>query len=260
MGRRDTPRPYVRIDNDMGNDDKFLDVDDDLYLAAIGLHTLAIGWCDRKRTDGFLSTKALGKIAPKIPPRLLAEMLRPLGPEHESLWAEVDNGWVIQNYLDWQKSSETINELTSKRRESANARWSASSNASCIANSDASCIASEDATRNANGHASCNADTNTNKDLSALKGFQVDSAGAAFVPVVQAFETVFGSIPSDYDRKTMRAWVEVGFECAAIEAALLKAKTAKGGSRGAVRYANGILRSGPDKGGEPSGGFNPDDF
>ncbi|NIH70505.1 hypothetical protein [Auritidibacter ignavus] len=40
------------------------------------------------------------------------------------LWEAVDGGWVIPDWDEYQPSKEYMEELSAKRREAANARWS----------------------------------------------------------------------------------------------------------------------------------------
>jgi hypothetical protein len=57
------------------------------------------------------------------------------------LWEEVEGGYVIHDYTDWQPSAAEIEELSRKRAASADARWTqhadAGRNATCIAKCNA---------------------------------------------------------------------------------------------------------------------------
>jgi hypothetical protein len=117
MKRRDTPRPYVRIDNDLGADDKLLEVAPELFLQACGLHVLAIGLSDRKRTDGFVAKSAFRLLAPDVPEVVVEELVR------VGLWKRRKDGYTIHAYLDWQKSRAEIEELSAKRSAAAKASW-----------------------------------------------------------------------------------------------------------------------------------------
>ncbi|MDZ4064492.1 MAG: hypothetical protein U1E22_07475 [Coriobacteriia bacterium] len=158
MKRRDTPRPYVRIDNDLGADDKLLRVLDALFLAACGLHVLAIGFCDRKRTDGFLPRCAFRLLAPSVDEAIVAELVR-VGC-WEKRKREGEDGFEIHGYLEWQKSRAQIEELSAKRSAAAASSWPRTSSEDSKgqdSSTDASCSASCSAT----SYADTNTDTNT---------------------------------------------------------------------------------------------------
>jgi hypothetical protein len=181
--RRDAPRPYVRIDNDLGADDKFLDICDEHYLAACGLHVLVIGYCDRKRTDGYISSMALRRLAPCASAELIEELVRVGVLKRER------NGFSVGNYLDWQLSAEEIEERSHKRSKAAKRRW----------HGDATC------------NATCNADTDSDTD----KGQEpVVSLGAVGTALEQAKGTLLSSLEQD----RASGWVRVYGEQIAIEA------------------------------------------
>src|SRR5690606_28100158 len=109
-------------------------LDPECYLAAIGLHTLGIGWCDRTRSDGFIPVHAIPRIAIGNYAPVLAELLR------VGFWEECDGGYAIHDYLDWQDSAEDIEARSASARNAAAQRWG---NANCNADSNADSNASK---------------------------------------------------------------------------------------------------------------------
>ena len=96
------PNNYVRVDNSIGSNAKLLDIDDALYLEAVGLYVLVLGYCDRANTDGALKRKAVTGMRGIAPGRddLLDEMVR------VGLLADSQGALEVRDYLDWQRSKE----------------------------------------------------------------------------------------------------------------------------------------------------------
>lgn len=108
------PGGYVRIDNDLAGDERVLDLHPDLTLAAIGLHVLAFGLCDRRRTDGRITRASFRLLAQEVPPEVVAEL------ERVGLWqADGDDCWVLADFLKWQRSAVEIAQLSDKRSRAA---------------------------------------------------------------------------------------------------------------------------------------------
>lgn len=133
-------RPHVRIDQSLGDHRRSMQLSPKLYLAALGLHVIGIGWCDRMRTDGFIPCEALQKLVLGSPTAALNELVR------VGFWHEVDGGYQINDYLDWQDSAADIECRSQSARQSAQRRWG-------IADSTANGNAKRTANRIANGNA-----------------------------------------------------------------------------------------------------------
>lgn len=155
------PRNYVRIDHDLGADERMQDIKEEYFLAACGLHVLAIGYCDRKRTDGRLSRKAFRLLAPAVPEEVVRELVR-VGVWHENPEGEL----TIRSYLRWQKSRAEIEQLSIQASDAASTRWA----------KEKAAKRSAERTADAHSHADTNADSDTDPDSRTtdidLRGFE----------------------------------------------------------------------------------------
>lgn len=110
---------HIKLSNDLGGSKQAVELSDDTYLGAIGLHVLGLGYCDRQRTDGEIPRRALSRsIAPGIDcSHEVAEL------ERVGFWEPKQDGWRIAGYLDWQRSREEIEGASESARNAANTRW-----------------------------------------------------------------------------------------------------------------------------------------
>jgi hypothetical protein len=126
----------VKIDQSIGDHPKFLAVVPELYLSAVGLQTIAIGWCDRMRTDGSIPKHCIQKMVIGDASEVLTELVR------VGLWSDEDDHFEIHDYLEYQDSAETIAVRSENARKGGKARWgradsTADSSAGSTANSKA---------------------------------------------------------------------------------------------------------------------------
>lgn len=117
---------WVRFDNGLGGHRKALELSEELYLPALGLLVLAVCYCDQQRTDGYIPTKALPRVAFGDYASAAAELVR-VGFFHE-----VEGGYQINDYLEWQMSAAQIEARSESQRQRALARWNPGGNASGI--------------------------------------------------------------------------------------------------------------------------------
>jgi hypothetical protein len=84
--------------------------------AAFRLHMHALAHCAEHETDGFIDARLLpGLSKHRDKAKLVGELCSAKGrPDGNPLWIEVDGGWRIHGYLDWNDSHE---ELEAKRIE-----------------------------------------------------------------------------------------------------------------------------------------------
>ena len=108
---------WIQIDNGIGGHKRAMQIEDDQYLAAIGLHILGIAHCDIHRTDGSIPKKALRRICPSGYDDALSELLR------VGFWDDCGDHYEIHHYLDWQRSSEQIETASKKAKNAAISRW-----------------------------------------------------------------------------------------------------------------------------------------
>ena len=110
---------YIRVSNDIGASTPAIELADELYLAALGLFTLCLCYCNRQLTDGFIPERAMRHIAAGSadPDPVVSEL------ERVGFLAAVDGGWRIPSYLEWQRSRREIEAASESARQSAETRW-----------------------------------------------------------------------------------------------------------------------------------------
>jgi hypothetical protein len=113
---------------------------------AFRLHICALCWCSEHLTDGHIPRDELDDVCD-----LTVRELRQAVPElvRRGLWDEVDDGYRIHDYLDYNPSrAKVLDERAAKSARQA--RWRASrSRPAAAAAVDASVVASTDASRDA---------------------------------------------------------------------------------------------------------------
>lgn len=125
---------FVKVDDAFPDHPKFLEAGP---LAGY-LALCAIAWSNRNRTDGFIPSGQVGRLATfddiadgmvegcivdrLVNPKDLADELVTVG-----LWEQVDRGFRIHDYLEHQNSAADIRDLSTARaeagRKGADARW-----------------------------------------------------------------------------------------------------------------------------------------
>lgn len=131
VGKKDVPG-WIRIQNNIGEHPKSLELEPDEYLSALGLLMLLIGWCDDQSTDGLVSKKALPRIAPGSDYERPLKALRRVGFVEDD-----DGGYRVHDYLDWQQSRAEKEAHSKLQREKAEKRWNAAGNAAGNADGNA---------------------------------------------------------------------------------------------------------------------------
>ncbi len=76
---------------------------------AFRLWTHALLWSKEHLTDGFIPAGMLATLHPRGP-RVVAELLRVLVPGKGPLWHEVEGGYQIHDYQDWQDTKARVQE------------------------------------------------------------------------------------------------------------------------------------------------------
>lgn len=112
--------PWVRLDEDFPEHPKV----EQVGPLAGWMHICAIAYCNRNLTDGFVPTRAVGRlanfdevlIATPMPPAI-TDMNEGLPVDNYSLavdlcdagmWERVQGGYLIHNYLEYQPSREKV--------------------------------------------------------------------------------------------------------------------------------------------------------
>jgi hypothetical protein len=105
--------PWVRFDDQFPIHRKVGGLSD----AAFRLHVEAIFWCARNLTDGFVATEdVLAMATARRPLRLVPELVA------RGNWVEVDGGWQIHDYLEYQPSKAKV-ERERKQKAERQQRW-----------------------------------------------------------------------------------------------------------------------------------------
>lgn len=102
--------PWIAIDDHFPLHRKVARLSD----PAFRLHVSAICWANRNLTDGAVPSADLPDIAPRLRRRegLAAELV------DAGLWKTDGDGWIIHDYLDYQPSKTTVEQMTAAKRES----------------------------------------------------------------------------------------------------------------------------------------------
>lgn len=111
------PLPWVRLDTSMPDHPKvieLLDIHRDGRGAAF-VWLCSLAYAGKHGTDGFVPKGALGRINGRaLDARLLVQV---------RLWAEVEGGWSINGWAEYQESTEETQKRSEKARKAAAARW-----------------------------------------------------------------------------------------------------------------------------------------
>jgi len=120
---------WVRLDDEFHNHPKVALLGD-MTLPAVGLHALALCWCNSYLTDGFVPegqiTKLCGDLTMLLPqgkPDPIVMALVDAG-----LWEETNGGYFIHDYLKYQPSRYEVmkeKQSLSKHRSKAGSKGAA---------------------------------------------------------------------------------------------------------------------------------------
>lgn len=99
-------------------------IDDSLYdhpkldhlghrLAAVGLHALALSWCNRWLTDGEVPRRQVVKLGGTV--RLADELVT------AGLWERHGQDYRIHDYLDYNQSRQEVGEVRRQKSEAGRA-------------------------------------------------------------------------------------------------------------------------------------------
>jgi len=131
------PRPFVKVSNHIEDHDGLDGLSPLQKLATIGTLVVALGYCDRERTDGRISAARWVKIGTASTRAAL------LGRGYVE---RVGDEFRVVNYLHWQLSRAQIEAASRAGRAGAAARWDADANRNTDRNTDRT--PAEDAIRN----------------------------------------------------------------------------------------------------------------
>ena len=104
--------PWVRFDTDLPDNPKILELLSRRAGHAAGfVYCCSLAYAGRHGTDGFIPRAALSRIHGR---QSDAASLVSAG-----LWAEVDNGWEIHGWEEYQQASTTTDAIRSKQKAGA---------------------------------------------------------------------------------------------------------------------------------------------
>jgi hypothetical protein len=106
--------PYTRLDDNYPDHPK----NRRLSHGAWRLHTTAIIYANRLRTDGHIDVDLVPMLMPKFRAAFVTELL-----ESGHWAANGDNDYIIREYLDWNESRAEIEARSTAAVKAANARW-----------------------------------------------------------------------------------------------------------------------------------------
>lgn len=101
--------PWFKVDDSFPQHKKVLAIPRRDRTAAIGLWTLAGGWCASQLTDGHLGAHLISEFASS---KKYAEILCEVG-----LWERTDSGYVFHNWSRWQPTREQVEADRAAARE-----------------------------------------------------------------------------------------------------------------------------------------------
>lgn len=112
--------PWARLDDGL-NDDAKLNA---LSAPAFRLWVRGLVWCQKNLSDGFIPEREIPRLTAETRerdrPKLIAELCATLVPGKGALWVQVDGGYQMHDFLEWNDSRDKVlaeRELAKKRLE-----------------------------------------------------------------------------------------------------------------------------------------------
>ena len=107
--------PWVRLDTQFPSNPKMLYLIADKKFRAAFVWTASLAYAGAHGTDGFIPAAALPFLhAAKADAHALVAV---------GLWTQVDGGWEINSWAEFQPSNEETQERKKKARDAAIKRW-----------------------------------------------------------------------------------------------------------------------------------------
>jgi hypothetical protein len=107
--------PWVRLDTQFPTNPKILYLVEDKKFRAAFVWTASLAYAGSHGTDGFIPTSALPFLhGTKADAKALVEV---------GLWREVDGGWEINSWAEFQPTSDEQAERKRRAQAAAMARW-----------------------------------------------------------------------------------------------------------------------------------------
>ncbi len=107
---------WVRLDVGLARNHKILSLlDDKDGHRAVCVYTFGLGYCGEQGTDGFIPKAALPFLHARVTD---ASKLVAVG-----LWHPESGGWLVNDWKEYQPSSEESERRSDRARKAAAARW-----------------------------------------------------------------------------------------------------------------------------------------
>lgn len=200
---------YVRIDENFCDHPKVLAIHRTIRPAAGWLYLRALCYAAKLESDGYVPAG----ICESDSDDEAAEALCDAG-----LWHEIDGGFTIHDFLDWNRSKSQIAEIREKRRE-AGSRGGKQTASNLPSKPEASCLAKS--------NPETKTKTEKNKNCSRLPG--PDRADLS--EIAAAVEKATGNLLSSVDSATVAGW------CRSFDRERILAGIAKAVGKGKTRIA-----------------------
>ncbi len=107
--------PWIRLDTTIADHPKILELVEDKAFQAAFAHVMAMAYCGKHGTDGFISRSALPFIHAR---KADADRLVKVG-----LWHEERGGWLINGWDEYQLSDDDAKKRRERAQKAAAARW-----------------------------------------------------------------------------------------------------------------------------------------
>ena len=107
--------PWVRLENNWYSNPKFLMLVEDKGWRSIAVYLAGLAWAGAQGQDGYIPKAALPMIHGTVKEaHKLAEV---------ALWIPAQGGWAINDWAEYQPSTEENERRSQKARDAARIRW-----------------------------------------------------------------------------------------------------------------------------------------
>ena len=189
--------PWVKLDDQFHSNPKVVAAG----AEAVALYTVALSWCGAYLTDGFIPAGQVRRLALSDHYEEATRRLVAVG-----LWHEVDGGYEIHDYLEYNPTAEEVKESKQARAEAGRRGGLASVASKRQANASASAQASASANGKQKSTPSPSPSPSPDPDQSQEN---LSSASADYHAIRQAWSELFPDKPQPRaDNKTLQGKVK----------------------------------------------------
>jgi hypothetical protein len=107
--------PWARLDDRINLDAKILALSDPAHR----MWTCGLAYCSFNLTDGFIPEHAIHAFGVRAlnKAKVACELCTPTVAGKKALWSKVDDGYRVNDYLDWNDSKETVQAARKKAKD-----------------------------------------------------------------------------------------------------------------------------------------------